>query len=1139
MLLLIVIFLERFSQAETVLAIDPLTGKYELGPWLEFMEDPDGTLTIDQLRSSEFEDKFILNTVSIPNFAYSKSVYWMRLTIENPESEEVERYLELAFPLHDYLDAWIPEKDHTYRLIQTGDRRPFANRGIFHRNFLFLLHFSPREKSTIYLRFQTYDGLHEAIPLILWNPEKYIQNNMWQNFILGLYYGLMGVMALYNLFIFFSVRDLSYLYYVLYILSLILWTFSFHGYAFPLFWPDSPDWFNNVLIWSTTSIALFVALFSRSFLKTSQYTPQIHKFLFVWAVSILFTAIITLSLSKYSWFFFGLTVLVFIGAILIITAGIRCWLKGNRSAWYFLLAWGSLILGTILFFLKIAGILTSSILIENSVQVGSAIEVVLLSLGLADRINQERKEKYVAQQAAAQAQQEALEAERQIVENLKNVDRLKDEFLANTSHELRTPLNGIIGLAESLLDGSAGKLPQLANNNLIMIAQSGKRLSNLVNDILDFSKMKNHDLHLQITPVDICSVVDIVVHLSEQSARQKNLQLIHAIPQNLPLVDADENRLQQILFNLVGNAIKFTHSGMVRITAEHLPAVIQISVQDTGIGIAPEHQTKIFESFEQVDGSVSREFGGTGLGLSVTRQLVELHDGDLWVESVPGEGSSFFFTLPVSTNTSGKTKRDIRSSEKTPLPALEQNVAIIPDEQIIENLQDRLILVVDDEPVNLEVLRQQLHLNHFRVLTAADGFKALEILEHHKPDLMLLDLMMPGISGYEVASRVRQKYDSSQLPIIILTAKSKVQDLIHGYESGASDYLEKPFNKAELLARIRLHMQLKSSVEHLEDRVRERTRELDQTRTILEVTEKIASMTQTFEKFVPRQFLNRIADHGLESIELGKAESDIITVLFSDIRDFTHLSETLSPQELLNFLNAYFKRMSQPVHDNDGFIDKFIGDAMMVLFDFPESSDAHEATAAIKTAIGMQKTLKEYNVYRKKSGYVPIQTGIGIHSGNVIIGTVGTRDRMDSTVLGDVVNLASRLEGLTKLYNAQIIISSQTWRMAETTTPFLWRELDFVSVKGKDRPESIFEVFDANEERIRDLKQQILKPYHQGLMLYFSRNWTDAVDQFRECLKIFPKDTVSQQFVERCDYYRKHPPEANWNGTIRLQQKHF
>ena len=296
-------------------------------------------------------------------------------------------------------------------------------------------------------------------------------------------------------------------------------------------------------------------------------------------------------------------------------------------------------------------------------------------------------------------------------------------------------------------------------------------------------------------------------------------------------------------------------------------------------------------------------------------------------------------------------------------------------------------------------------------------------------------------------------------------------------------------------------------------------------------------MTLTFEKFVPRQFLRRIANQGLENIEPGRAQSAGISILFSDIRSFTHLSETMSPQELMNFLNEYFSKMNEPIRENNGYIDKFIGDAIMALFDLPEKTDQDEAICAVRAAIGMQESLKEFNRHRIAHGGVPIITGIGIHGGPVVIGTVGSEDRMDSTVLGDVVNLASRLEGLTKQYRAQIIISSRTWNYVKEDTSLCWRELDFVNVKGRDQPERIYEIFNTDEPDIRDKKQEILKPYREGLANYYSQNWDDSIAFFEQCLEIYPQDIVSQKYLERCLKFKQEPPPENWDGASRLDEK--
>jgi len=401
-------------------------------------------------------------------------------------------------------------------------------------------------------------------------------------------------------------------------------------------------------------------------------------------------------------------------------------------------------------------------------------------------------------------QQRKLERTHAINEQLRQADKLKDEFLANTSHELRTPLNGIIGIAESLIDGATGALSDKTKANLAMIVGSGKRLSTLVNDILDFSKLRHHTLELQLKPVALREIVEVVLTLSQPLVAKKELQLVNAIESDLPPANADENRLLQILHNLVGNAIKFTDSGRVEISAKVVNHALEVTVSDTGIGISPDKFDQIFESFEQAEGGTAREYGGTGLGLTVTKQLVELHGGKILMDSQVGVGSQFFFTIPISEEQAPSSQL---STIHVSSSLEEIDTSTQPDKLTSDQMK---ILVVDDEPVNLQVLNNYLSLQNYHIVQANDGPEALALIEKGlKPDAILLDVMMPKMTGYEVAQKLREKWNADEMPILMLTAKNQVADLVAGLDSGANDYLAKPFSKDELLARLKTHIQIK------------------------------------------------------------------------------------------------------------------------------------------------------------------------------------------------------------------------------------------------------------------------------------------------------------------------------------------
>lgn len=302
-------------------------------------------------------------------------------------------------------------------------------------------------------------------------------------------------------------------------------------------------------------------------------------------------------------------------------------------------------------------------------------------------------------------------------------------------------------------------------------------------------------------------------------------------------------------------------------------------------------------------------------------------------------------------------------------------------------------------------------------------------------------------------------------------------------------------------------------------------------------SEKVAAMTKTFQKFVPEQFLTRIAKEGWENIELGKAETDVITILFSDIRGFTSFSEKLTPQELLNFLNAYLHRMNEPIHAHHGFVDKFIGDAIMALFDRPDATNNAEAQDAVEAAIAMQEGLTAYNVGRARAGYVPIVSGIGIHSGEVIIGTVGSADRLSSTVLGDNVNLASRIEALTKLYGVGILITHDTFLFLEDPHQFKHRELDCIKVKGKSTAVNIYEIYDADPPEIQEKKRKTAPHLVRGLQYRQTQNWDKALMAFQKALEHFPEELATQRQIEICKHLQANPPGPDWDGALQLDEK--
>lgn len=571
------------------------------------------------------------------------------------------------------------------------------------------------------------------------------------------------------------------------------------------------------------------------------------------------------------------------------------------------------------------------------------------------------------------AQQKKVSRERDISRRLQQLDKLKDEFLANTSHELRTPLNGIIGLAESLVDGVGGAQSDISKNNLQMIVASGKRLDRLVNDILDFSQLKEQSLTLHRKPVDMHALVQVVLALSEPLAAKQNLQLSNAVNHDVPAVYADEDRVQQILHNLIGNAIKFTHGGTVAISAQvRASDMLEIAVQDTGIGIAPDALPNIFDAFQQAQGDVDRSYGGTGLGLAVTKQLVELHGGTIEVESTPQRGSRFTFSLPLVINdnvvvTPSDDLATGRGLEKTHENSGKQFVdASAPAMGYVcasPGVAQHHILVVDDEPVNRQVLVNHLHLQNYLVTQASNGREALDLVAEQHFDLILLDIMMPQLSGYEVCKQLRQQFSSHELPIIFLTAKSQDNDLVTGFSLGANDFLTKPINRDELLARVNTHLQLLEINRDLEKKIGERTDALQQKHQQLEQAyqqlEKI-SLSDPLTGLNNRRYLQKLIPMDIAKVQREyRRKQDVVPApetgqdlvfFLLDIDHFKPVNDehghSAGDQLLIQISNL----LTQLSRDSDCLV-RWGGEEFLIVSRFCDRDEAPQMAERIRQAI--------------------------------------------------------------------------------------------------------------------------------------------------------------------------------------------
>lgn len=385
----------------------------------------------------------------------------------------------------------------------------------------------------------------------------------------------------------------------------------------------------------------------------------------------------------------------------------------------------------------------------------------------------------------------------------KEIDKMKTDFISTVSHELRTPLTSVLGFASiikekletdvfpilSTEDRKLQKTIKRVADNLQIIVSEAERLTSLINDVLDIAKMEAGKVEWQMQPLDPSELLDWATTSTWALFETNGLQLISEIEPGLPQIVGDRNRLLQVLINLISNAVKFTKSGSVTCRIKQKNDGVCISVIDTGIGIAPEDQPKVFEKFRQVGDTLTDKPKGTGLGLPICKQIIDHHSGRIWVESEPGKGSTFSFLIPTYTS-------EHKASANLNLDALvKQLKEHVITKNAVLNENRKTILVVDDDVNIRELLRQQLENEGYNVWEAKDGMDAINQIKTNRPDLILLDVMMPQINGFDVAAVLKNDPQTADIPIIIL---SIIENKERGYHIGIDRYLTKPINKEQL-----------------------------------------------------------------------------------------------------------------------------------------------------------------------------------------------------------------------------------------------------------------------------------------------------------------------------------------------------
>ncbi|MCG8614177.1 MAG: response regulator [Pseudomonadales bacterium] len=605
---------------------------------------------------------------------------------------------------------------------------------------------------------------------------------------------------------------------------------------------------------------------------------------------------------------------------------------------------------------------------------------------------------------------------------LESMSAFKDEFLATTSHELRMPLHSIDGLAKILLKDPALVPLHQQRHNVELISATATRLGNLVNDILDFASIKHSSLDLQQEVVELRSVIVAVIDNVEPLIGSKDIVLTTDVDDSVKFVFADANRVQQILFNLLGNAIKFTEEGFILLKSRRKGVAVEIEVIDTGVGIPPDKMDIIFEPFEKLSQNQATAYQGTGLGLSISRKLVEMQGGEMILESRADIGTTVRFTLPAAepqvpsseegTGVIGAENTEMGSDDS---PYLNEEISSrganhaikVPTGEVMmrsgsDSREARmepdgafsryegaefdtsadessrlmsskpeefaLIFFVDDEELNRHLLQKQLQQAGYATEAFAGGGAMLQRLKCKVPDLVVLDLMMPNLNGFEVCAHIREQFDAYELPVIMLTARHQSADIVRALSQGANDYLTKPYHQQELVARIQSLLSVRNLWKAREENQRlneEINRRIDAESALRQSNERLLQVLNQAEQAMA------LLDRDLELLYFNWAFRDWFGIPNKVLPD----PEQILGQVVINALNGLLETTDQETCEFAvcfSSAERDTGRSLSEVFAIETDADRRQPCEAILIAKSCQLKDEIYialEIHHKRSAY--------------------------------------------------------------------------------------------------------------------------------------------------------------------------
>ncbi|MCV6637903.1 adenylate/guanylate cyclase domain-containing protein [Candidatus Albibeggiatoa sp. nov. NOAA] len=702
------------------------------------------------------------------------------------------------------------------------------------------------------------------------------------------------------------------------------------------------------------------------------------------------------------------------------------------------------------------------------------------------RLNLEHKVEERTQELADK-NQELLE----LNQALRYLNQEKNEFLHIAAHDLKNPLFAIQSLANLIATDSA----QLKTERIIdfgrTIENSAHEMFNLIKRLMDVNAIEAGKMQFNLEVFNLVDNLKSAINGYQERAKLKNIILKIDLPQKIEQyhIFLDKHAFSEIIGNIVSNAIKYSPAGkQVDLIVNQKDQQVCIEVKDQGPGLSTEDQKHLFEKFGRLTPRPTANESSSGLGLFIVKNLVCAMKGEVWCESELDVGTSFFISFPLANDMSADTSQALYiTSPMSRAEVLQRSF------QSVRETESRLVQFLDAMPVGVAVVDHEGKLYYVNQ-------KAQDLLGKGIVPNTTYKNFSEIYQLYHAGSE--KLYDPAHYPItpaLLEGISSSVDDveIHHDNETIPLEVWATPIYDEK--------QSISYAIAVFQDIGKRKKSEVEREK----FTSELVQLKKAYERFVPREFLNLLDKQHMIDVQLGDQVAKEMTVMFSDIRGFTSLSEDMEPQEIFDFINNYLGQMEPIILKHNGFIDKYIGDAIMALF--PTTVDD-----AVRGSISMLQTLNQYNNLLQRAGYPAIKIGIGLNTGPLILGTVGGQNRMDGTVISDAVNISARIENLTKKYGSPLLITAQSYIKLKNIMEYHIRVIDSVQVKGKSNKVVVYEIFDADPPAMIELKLQTLRDFEQGFMCYHNNNIAKARSYFEKVNAINPADQATLVYLDRC-----------------------